>query len=206
MPFSMASSMYSLPFFRIPVIQLKWFSPTYSILVSTLSICRFSQILSTIFTGTLQSPTTRIELWSEMACVIIPDGFVKLIRKASGQSFSILFAISSITGIVRKALKKPPIPVVSCPIKLYFNGIDSSKTRAGSFPTRICATTKRLSFNAISISFVRITSHASPAAFTILWHSCPTIDSFLSSMSIKRISSNFKESLCFIIPSINSGV
>ena len=73
--------------------------------------------------------------------ITIPEGLVKLIITAFGQSACILSAIRYRTGIVRSALKKPPIPHVSCPIIPYFNGIFSSLIRASNFPTRICVMT-----------------------------------------------------------------
>ena len=80
-----------------------------------------------MFQGTLQRPTTRSEVCRRSSSVIRPAGFVKLTSVAPGALRSTSRAIASMTGIVRSAFAKPPMPVVSCPISPNARPASSSR-------------------------------------------------------------------------------
>ena len=115
-------------------------------------------------------------------------------------------AIRSIAGMVRIALKKPPMPQVSWPIMPYRSGIFSSSTRAGSLPTRIWPSTKSAPVSASSKSCVITTRQGMFAAAIIRTHSSPTMRSLRASISIRTSSPIGSAFLRLIMPSMSSGV
>jgi len=60
------------------------------------------------FMATLQSPRTLTLVYLDIASVTIPEGLVKFINQAFGENFSIFLTIFKTTGIVLRALAKPP--------------------------------------------------------------------------------------------------
>ena len=125
----------SLPFNQMLFAHTKWFNPIYSTNKSSGFTPNTSVNVIFICIGTLHNPKHFTFEYLFIASVTIPDGFVKLISQAFGQTSSISLHISRITGIVLKAFAKPPGPQVSCPITLYFKGNLSSLALASNPPT-----------------------------------------------------------------------
>ena len=110
-------------------VQERWFRPTCSGCTRSGSTSKRFATSRCRPMGTLQRPTARWP-WSSRACVTRPAGLVEVDEPRAGvASRSMSRAIESTTGIVRKALAKPPAPCVSCPMQPCLSGIVSSSGR-----------------------------------------------------------------------------
>ena len=156
--------------------------------------------------GTLQRP---IAWWpsSSSACVTRPEGLVKSTSQApAAPSLAVSSAMPRTTGMLRRALAKPPGPVVSCPMHPKRGGMVSSRSRAASPPTRSCTRTKDASAIAASRSPVSVSFPGNPSRVSIRRARPPTTSRRPASMSCSTSSSTGRTPRRRPKPSTSSGV
>src|SRR6266581_2688852 len=184
----------------------RWFSPTCSSSTRSHGTARSAASLRCMPMATLHSPRARCPP-SRSAWVTIPTGLVKSTNQAPGAPRRAVSSASSITtGTVRRALAKPPGPVVSWPMQPNLSGRVSSLNRASCPPTRICTTTKEAPSRARSRSVVRTRSPLHPCRARIRRETPPTTSRRSRSTSSMASSSTGNRSPCATNPSTSSGV
>ena len=201
-----SSGSRSTPAMRIARTQVRWLRPTCSSSTSSGVTPNRTAIRRWIPIATLHSPMAR---WpaSMSAWVTIPTGLVKSTIQASGAPRRpTSSARSRTTGTVRRALAKPPGPVVSWPMQPNRCGRVSSIRRVDCPPILSWTRTNAAPSIAASRSVVVVSRPGQPTRRPIRPASPATISSRSASMSWRTSSSTGSRSIRSATPWTSSGV